>query len=146
VAWVTPLKRLLDLIEALGQLVGRFPELELRVAGGTPDQSYFDAVKARIAALGLERHVTFLGSLTPAQLLDEYRSCAILVHPSGQEHSPMAIAEAMAVGRPVVATNVGGVPDLVEHGRLASWSRLGLPMRWRGQSGRSLPTHTCASR
>jgi glycosyltransferase involved in cell wall biosynthesis len=116
VAWVTPLKRLLDLIEAVGRLAPRFPNLELRVAGGTPDPVYLKEVQARIAALGVERHITFLGSLTPEQLRDEYRTCALLVHPSGQENSPMAIAEAMAAGRPAVATNVGGVTDLIDHG------------------------------
>ena len=49
-------------------------------------------------------------------LLQEYAECAVLALPSRQENAPMAIIEAMAAGKPVVAARVGGVPDLVREG------------------------------
>lgn len=110
-------KRLLDLVEALPLLRRSVPDVSLRAAGPTPDPAYLSLVRARIAELGLEDRVTLLGPLTPAELLEEYGRASLLVLPSGQETSPMVIGEAMAVGLPVVATRVGGVPYLVEDGR-----------------------------
>lgn len=117
VGWVTPLKRLLDLIQALSKVRNRFPNVSLQVAGGTPDQEYLRLTREWITTHNLEDNIKFLGSLTQAELLEEYKKCALLALPSGEENSPMVIAEAMAVGKPVVATRVGGVPYLVDDGQ-----------------------------
>jgi glycosyltransferase involved in cell wall biosynthesis len=110
-------KRLLDLLQALDKVRNRFPNVTLRVAGGTPDAEYLQLVKEWIITHGLERNVALLGPLSQAELVEEYKKCALLVLPSGQETSPMVIGEVMAVGRPVVATRVGGVPYLVDDGQ-----------------------------
>lgn len=110
-------KRLLDLVAALPLVRRSVPDVSLRAAGPTPDPAYLSLVRARIAELGLDDRVTLLGPLTPTELLEEYRRASLLVLPSGQETSPMVIGEAMAVGLPVVATRVGGVPYLVEDGK-----------------------------
>jgi glycosyltransferase involved in cell wall biosynthesis len=113
---VIPRKRLLDLVKALNQVKRALPTVSLRVAGGTPDPHYLEHIKAYIAACHLEDQVTFLGLVNQEALVEEYRKCALLVLPSGQETSPMVIAEVMAGGKPVVATRVGGVSFLVDHG------------------------------
>lgn len=110
---ITQGKRVLDLVEA----VARVPGVSLRLAGGTPDAAYAATVTERIGELGIEGRVAQLGQLDAGQLVEEYRRAALLVLPSAQETSPMAIAEAMASGVPVVATRVGGVPHLVDDGR-----------------------------
>ena len=110
-------KRLRDLVDAVAIVRRSVPEVSLHVAGAESDPAYVAAVRARIHELELEDRVTFLGALSPADVLAEYRQAALLVLPSGQETSPMVIGEAMAVGLPVVATRVGGVPDLVDDGR-----------------------------
>jgi glycosyltransferase involved in cell wall biosynthesis len=112
-----PRKRLLDLIEALPHVRAAYPDVTLRVAGSEGDVAYADRVRRRISELGLADRVVLLGSLAPAEMLHEYRRAAMLVLPSAQETSPMVIAEAMAACVPVVATDVGGVRHLVEHGR-----------------------------
>jgi glycosyltransferase involved in cell wall biosynthesis len=106
-----------DLIVALARVRGSHPETTLRVAGGAPDPKYLDLVKRAIAHHELAGQVTLLGQLTHDELMEEYKRSAFLVLPSAQETSPMVIAELMALGKPVVATRVGGVPDLVEDGR-----------------------------
>lgn len=109
-------KRLLDLVEAIAHVRSSIPDVVLRVAGEPSDGPYAAAVRDRIAALGLRESVTLLGGLTPEQLAEEYRRAALLVLPSGQETSPMAIGEAMAAGVPVIATRTGGIPCLVDEG------------------------------
>ncbi len=113
---VIPRKRLLDLVKALHQIKERVPTVSLRVAGGMPDKAYLEAVRSWIDEHGLQSNVTFLGPLSQGQMVEEYEKCALLALPSGQETSPMVIAEAMAVGQPAVATRVGGVPFLIDDG------------------------------
>lgn len=111
---VIPRKRLHDLIIALGKVKKRFSNVTLRIAGGTPDKEYLKKIKGLISTYNLDANVVFLGLLSQPELVEEYRKCALLVLPSGQETSPMVIAEIMAVGKPVVATRVGGVPYLID--------------------------------
>ena len=111
-----PRKRLLDLIEALSRVAAAVHNAHLHVAGGEPDAAYSAVVRARVRELGLEGRVIFLGPLSPEEMRDEYRHANVFVLASGQETSPLAIGEAMAVGLPVVAANAGGVPFLVEEG------------------------------
>lgn len=113
---IIPRKRLLDLVEAVAHTSRIVPEVTLRVVGGGIDPEYLTAVKHAIAREGVAPKVAFLGALTAEQLLEEYRRCSLLVLPSGEETSPMVIGEMMAIGKPVVATRVGGVPYLVEDG------------------------------
>jgi glycosyltransferase involved in cell wall biosynthesis len=113
---VIPLKRLLDLVEAMPLMLAVVPDVRLRVAGSELDPAYAKRVRGRVRELGLEARVAFLGALSRDEMVEEYRHASILVLPSGQETSPMVIGEAMAAGLPVVATRVGGVQDLVDDG------------------------------
>jgi glycosyltransferase involved in cell wall biosynthesis len=113
---ITPIKRVLDVVEMFARLRQTAPHARLRIAGPASDAKYGAAVRERIAELGLGAKVELLGSRSPDELVDEYRRAAVLVLASGQENSPMVIGEAMAVGVPVVATRVGGVRYLVEDG------------------------------
>lgn len=113
---VTRLKRVLDLVEAVARLRGDLPDVRLRIAGSSREPDYLNRVRARVFELGLDEQVDFLGLLGRRALIDEYRRCAVFVLPSSHEISPMVVGEAMAVGVPVVASRVGGVDQLVEHG------------------------------
>jgi glycosyltransferase involved in cell wall biosynthesis len=112
-----PRKRLLDLVEAMPQVVAAVPTANLRAIGFAADPGYAGRLRERVGELGLEDRVTFLHGLSSDELLDEYRRTSVLVLPSGEETSPMVIGEAMAARVPVVATRVGGVPYLVDEGR-----------------------------
>jgi glycosyltransferase involved in cell wall biosynthesis len=69
---------------------------------------------ARAESEGLAGRFKLIGSLRPPR--DLYAACDIFVLPSHGEASPLALLEAMAAGRPVVATQVGGIPDAVRDG------------------------------
>lgn len=122
---VTPLKRLLDLVEALPAIISAVPSARLIVAGSAVDGGYVARVQSRVRALSLEERVTFAGQLRGEEMRAQYARACVLVLPSAQEASPMVIGEAMAAGVPVVATRVGGVEYLVEHGTTGYLVELG---------------------
>ena len=99
------------LLEATVRLIARFPELRVLIAGGG-DLADIDLLKARADALGLSTAVTFLGLRTDVP--DVLAAIDVAVSPSRFEGSPLAVMEYMAAEKPIVATRVGGVPDLIE--------------------------------
>jgi len=115
---VIPRKGLLELLRAMAEVRPSVPQARLRVAGETESApAYLEACRQFIAQQGLDDAVRFLGPLTVAQMVEEYARCAVLALTSKQETAPVAVAEAMAAARPVVATRVCGVPYMVEEGR-----------------------------
>jgi glycosyltransferase involved in cell wall biosynthesis len=107
------------LVEACGVLRDRGVPLDAVIVG--QDDKHGEAIRARIAALGLERHVRLPGPMSQAGLLREYRRATALCVPSrvldgDRDGIPNVLVEAMAAGTPVVATRVSGIPELVEDG------------------------------
>ena len=88
------------------------PEAELHLVGDGPLASSVDSL-AR--SLGVEARVHALGPRDDVPELLSHAACALLL--SDYEGWPLVLMEAMAAGVPVVASAVGGVPELVEHGR-----------------------------
>lgn len=70
-----------------------------------------------VAALGLDRHVVFVGALNDRELHSLYEEADLFVHPTLYEGSSLVTLEAMAHRRPVIATAAGGIPDKVFTGR-----------------------------
>ncbi|HEX2529741.1 MAG TPA: glycosyltransferase family 4 protein [Geminicoccus sp.] len=92
------------------------PELgdaRLVMIGGGPLEG---ALWARARAAGVDGRLRITGPLERGQALAELARAAVLVLPSLWEGIPVALAEAMGIGVPVVAASVRGVPELVEHG------------------------------
>ncbi len=82
-----------------------------RIAGEGPEAA---ALKEKVRRLGLEHRVQFLGHVDePNRFLS---SVTIAVHPARYSGMPNAVLEAMSCGCPVVATAVGGTPELIDHG------------------------------
>ncbi|PRY18430.1 glycosyltransferase family 4 protein [Kineococcus rhizosphaerae] len=84
------------------------PGVELTIAGSGPEEA---ALKAQAARAGLQGRVRFLGFRTDVPEL--LARCDALVLPSSMEQQPLVVIEAMATGRVVVATDVGGLRDTV---------------------------------
>lgn len=101
-----------ELISAFAGLNRQFPSLRLEVAGAGPEQEIlFKAAQEQ----GIARAVRFLGWVD--DLRPVLRAWDVFALPSYEEALPIAILEAMAEGLPVVATDVGGIPELVENER-----------------------------
>jgi len=113
---IGPRKRPTLLVEAFRKVVSLAPEAHLHMAGPPAGDAHLRRMKRKISDHRLQGRISYLGLLGRQAMLREYSECAVLVLPSLVETAPVAILEAMAAGRPVVATAVGGVPDLVEDG------------------------------
>ncbi|WP_027347177.1 glycosyltransferase family 4 protein [Hamadaea tsunoensis] len=110
VAAVTPNKGHDILVSALAALAGE--DWTCVCAGSlTKDAAYADALRDRVAALGLAERILFTGARVGADLETAYLEADLLVLPSRGETYGMVVAEALAHGVPVVATDVGGVPE-----------------------------------
>jgi glycosyltransferase involved in cell wall biosynthesis len=113
-----------DAIAAWPAVLRRVPGARLLLVGGGPQQ---EALAAQARASGVDDHVVFAGYRPDvARLL---RASSVVLLPSLTEALPTTLIEAAAVGRPVVATRVGGVPEVVSDGRTGLLVPPGDPFR-----------------
>jgi glycosyltransferase involved in cell wall biosynthesis len=111
VARFAPVKNHVMLVNAFSALLRARPNAFLALVG---DGQLRGDIEARVDALGIRNRVAFLGLRT--DLPDVYRDLDVLVLPSFSEATSMSILEGMASGLPVVATAVGGTPEILGHG------------------------------
>lgn len=102
------------LIAAMARLRTRLPELRLVLVG---DGEMRAALEQAIAAEGLAGRITLAGWQDEAGIRAALDNSQALVLPSFAEGLPVVIMEAMAAGRPVIATWIAGIPELVQDGR-----------------------------
>lgn len=101
------------LIEAM-QLLQEMPEATLSILGKGPEE---ESLKRRVKGLGLERNVEFLQASIPNyEMPFLYNECDVYVQPSIIEPYGIAVLEAMACGKPVIGTRVGGMLDTIKDG------------------------------
>ena len=99
-----------DLIEALTLLRDRWPQLQCVCVG---DGELRQPLEAMAAERGLSSMCRFVGSRD--DVMDFYAAADMVVLPSHSEGFPFVILEALAMGKPVIATSVNGVPEVIEH-------------------------------
>jgi glycosyltransferase involved in cell wall biosynthesis len=101
-------------VDVLVEAMGRLGHNRLDLVGDGPERSRLEA----LATAHAPGRVRFHGSVPKGRVADLLRSAAVAVLPSRcHENQPMAVLEAFACGVPVVATNLGGLPELVHAGR-----------------------------
>ncbi len=114
--------------KSLGRIVQELPDVRFLIVGDNPKDSltHRDDVRSEIehaiSAGHLEEHVQWLGALSDEDLIKVYNLCDVVVLPILQmkddvEGFGIVALEAAAAAKPVVATNVGGVPDAVDNGK-----------------------------
>jgi glycosyltransferase involved in cell wall biosynthesis len=84
---------------------------------GSGKEEYEKELKQMARSLGLEGKVEFLGAIPPDAVAAEYAEADLFVLGSRYEPFGIVLVEAMAMGVPIVATTVGGIPDVLEHER-----------------------------
>jgi glycosyltransferase involved in cell wall biosynthesis len=100
-------------LRALALAREREPGLRLDIAGSGPARGELQALAAQ---LGLGDQVRFLGRLERAEVVELYRRADAMLNPTRVDNMPNSVLEALACGLPVISTNVGGVPYIVEDG------------------------------
>jgi glycosyltransferase involved in cell wall biosynthesis len=109
---LVPVKGIDCLLRAVSLLRPEFPNLRLEIAGTGPQQA---ALERQVRSLGLQGPVNFLGWRTDTEAV--LKRWDVYAQPSLEDGFPVAALEAMAMGLPVVASAVGGLPELVADGQ-----------------------------
>ena len=100
-------------VRVLARVRHKYPEATL-VMGG-PDKGELAAVKRLVAEMGLEEAVSFPGFLDMAAKRNHFETCDIYLNTNNIDNMPVSVVESCAMGVPVIATAVGGLPDLLTH-------------------------------
>lgn len=103
-------KGCMELLQAFAKLRTRIPHLKLVFVGAGPQQK---ALVGECAARGMSGDVTFAGRLAHDQIVRWFGAADVFCLPSHAEGVPNVVLEAMACGTPVVATRVGGIPEVL---------------------------------
>ncbi len=106
-----PVKRVQDVVYAMSIVVKQVPGARLMLVGDGPERHRIEGL---IDRLGLKRHVLLTGYRSDVPNL--LRCCDVVVLCSETESAPLTLLEGMSSGLPVIATSVGGIPEIVEDG------------------------------
>jgi glycosyltransferase involved in cell wall biosynthesis len=110
VGWIAPTKGLRELVDAMKGLRVSHPRLQLFCIG---EGTFRAELEARVIHAGQADRIRFLGWRTSPEVASWLAAANVFCLPSYAEGCPNSVIEALACGRPVVATNVGGIPELV---------------------------------
>lgn len=106
------------LLKALPYVLKEIPSVKLTIVGSGPVRADLEELARREK---LTNNVVFTGPISDAILPEAYGACDIFVLPSiSGDAFPITLLEAMATGKPVIATPVGGIPEILENGRLGN--------------------------
>jgi glycosyltransferase involved in cell wall biosynthesis len=103
------------LIKAMPHIIDKIPDASLDIVGDGGERDEFTKL---VNDLKLQNKIKFLGWVNNENIRNIYKNADIVVIPSiWPENLPMVCIEAMSVGRPLVGTNIGGIPELIENGK-----------------------------
>ena len=125
-----------QIIEAMQYILRDYPDTVIRIAGNSLSMNnsfkgfikrtgYENYIRKLIKKYRLENHVVFLGALSAEQMLDEYLNANIFICPSTIENSSNSVAEAQILGVPLIASYVGGIPDMIPNDQCGILFRVG---------------------
>lgn len=124
---VYPVKGFHYLLEALAEVVKEYPDavlavpgrsfLELDSKGRLHQDNYHRYLKRKAEQYGLSEKIEFMGKLSPEGMKEQFLKAHVFALPSTIENSPNSLGEAMLLGTPCVAADVGGVTTMLASGR-----------------------------
>lgn len=110
-------KDLLLTLKAFKIVRKHIPDAVLHIVGAMKNKNYFNKINRYLKSNRIAEGVTFLGQLAPDRLAKEYADASLFLSSSRFETFSLVIAQALASGRPVVATKSGGSQCVVCHGK-----------------------------
>lgn len=114
VASVDRRKSQMSLVDAIGKISRNYPNLEVLLIGSTRDDAeYVQELGKRINHLHLCDVVKMVGRIRHEEVMGYYHTADLVVFPSTMEMMPRAVIEAMWLGKPVIASAVDGILDLI---------------------------------
>jgi len=99
-------------IRAIARVKEQIPGIQLTIAGSGPQRGELESL---VKKSGLQDKVTFTGRLDSEKVLTLYQSADVMLNPTTTDNMPNSVLESMACGVPVITTNVGGIPYIVEN-------------------------------
>ena len=124
-------KNLIFTLELLSKLIEQKIYYNLDVLGGFSNDDYEKQIRSYVIEKNLTNYVHFHGWVNQSYVLNQLEKSDILLVSSKHESLPMAIAESMAAGKVVLASNVGGIPEMFENnvsGFLFDLNNIELPL------------------
>lgn len=112
---IRKIKNAFALVKAI-HLIPDEIEFNLILGGKIDEKIYGNKLDKYLEDNNLKSNVNLIGHLNKRQLVSEYSKMSFLCLPSKHETAPMVISEAMASGKPVIASNICGIPHMVAHG------------------------------
>ena len=123
----SPLKGAHQVLKALPIILRQYPDAVVNFCGSSVMsnnlkkilrfQGYHLYLRRLVKRLQLQQHVRFLGSLSEAQMKQQYLDAHVYVLPSAIENSPNSLCEAQILGVPSIASYVGGTSEFIKHGK-----------------------------
>lgn len=114
------------LLDAALQVISQFNDVTFVLIG--EDEGERKMLEKRAEKLGIQEKIIFTGHITDDELLlSAYSACEVFVLPSEYEAFGLVLLEAMSCEKPCIATNVGGMPEVVENGRTGLLVEYGKP-------------------
>jgi len=99
-------------LTALVSIHQHFPKIRMIIGGDGPERP---KLEQQVAELGLEKTVEFVGWIEPSKVFELLNTATIVLIPSRHEGLPQVACQAALMGRPMVATRVAGLPEVVQH-------------------------------
>lgn len=119
--WVRSFRHLYNpvmAIEVVQQLKPKFPNIQLCMIGPIKDDS-IDQVREKIEEYTLQDHIEITGGMEKKEWINKSKNYSIFMNTTNVDNTPVSVIEAMALGKVIVSTNVGGIPYLLEDEKTA---------------------------
>jgi glycosyltransferase involved in cell wall biosynthesis len=110
-------KNLLNLIKSLVFVKNEINDIKLIIAGKISDQTYFSEIMNYVIEHNLSKNVKYIGKISEKEKYIQFSKMQFLVLPSLQETAPMVISETFAAGKPAIASNICGIPYMLDEER-----------------------------